>query len=53
MNLEKNEKMKPLNSMRDGRLNTSKCRGKIQKMGVQYIHSSKMPGPSTNFPKKQ
>ena len=23
--------------MRDGRLNTSKCRGKFQKMGVQYI----------------
>jgi hypothetical protein len=38
--------------MKNGRLNTSKYRGKVQKMGELYIHSSKMLGPSPNFPKK-
>jgi hypothetical protein len=27
----------------------SKCRGKVQKMGVLYTHHPKMPGPSPNF----
>jgi hypothetical protein len=46
------KKMKSPSSMKNGRLNTSKCRGKLQKMGVLYTHSSKMPGPSPNFQKK-
>ena len=41
------KKKKSPSSMRNGRLNTSKCRGKLQKMEVLYIHSSKMPSPST------
>jgi hypothetical protein len=39
--------------MSNGRFNTSKCRGKLQKMGVLCTHSSKMPGPSPNFKKKK
>jgi hypothetical protein len=35
--------------MRNGRFHPSKCRGKVQKMGVLYIHSPKMPSPSPNF----
>jgi hypothetical protein len=33
--------------MRNGRFNTSKCRGKLQKMGVLYTHSPKMLGSSS------
>jgi hypothetical protein len=42
--------------MKNGRLHSPKCRGKVQKMGVLYTHSPKMPGPSPNFliiPKKK
>jgi hypothetical protein len=49
------KKMKSPSSMKNGRFHPSKCRGKVQKLGVLYIHSSKMPGPSPNFlitPKK-
>jgi hypothetical protein len=53
---KKNPKnMKSPSSMRNGRFNTSKCRGKLQKMGVLYTHSPKLPSPSSNFliiPKK-
>jgi hypothetical protein len=31
--------------MKNGRLNTSKCRGKLQKMGVLYTHPPKKPRP--------
>jgi hypothetical protein len=46
------KKVKSPNSMRIGRFNTSKCRGKLQKMGVLYTHSPKMPGSSSELPKK-
>jgi hypothetical protein len=52
-NLEKNEISK---LMRNGRFHFPKCRGKVQNIGVPYIHSSKMGGPSSNFfitPKKK
>jgi hypothetical protein len=45
-------KMKSPSSMRNGILNTSKCRGKFQKMGVMFTHSPKMLGPSPKFQKK-
>jgi hypothetical protein len=51
-NFRKNKiwkKIKSPSSMKNGRFNTSKCRGKVQKMGVLYIHSPKMSGPSPNF----
>jgi hypothetical protein len=32
--------------VRNGRFHTSKFRGKLQKMGMLYIHSPKMLGPS-------
>jgi hypothetical protein len=38
-------------SMNFGRISTSKCRGKLQKMGVLYTHSLKSPGPSPKLPK--
>jgi hypothetical protein len=38
-------------SMNFGRISTSKCRGKLQKMGVLYTHSLKSPGPSSKLPK--
>jgi hypothetical protein len=38
-------------SMNFGRISTSKCRGKLQKMGVLYIHSPKSPGPFLKLPK--
>jgi hypothetical protein len=28
------------------------CKGKVQKMGVLYIHSLKRPGPFSKLPKK-
>jgi hypothetical protein len=31
--------------MTDGRFNTSKCRGKLQKMGVLCTHPPKQPRP--------
>jgi hypothetical protein len=37
--------MKPPSSMRNQRLNTSKYRGKLQKMGVLYIPLPRSPGP--------
>jgi hypothetical protein len=40
-------------SMTNGRFITSTCRGMLQKMGVLYIHSSKMPGSSTKVSKKE
>jgi hypothetical protein len=44
--------IKSPSSMRNGRFNTSKYRGKLQKMGVLYIHSPKSPGPLPKIPKK-
>jgi hypothetical protein len=49
------KKMKSPSSMKNGRFHTSKCRGNLQKMEVLYTHSSKLPGPPSNFlitPKK-
>jgi hypothetical protein len=46
------KKVKSPNSVRNGRFNTSKCRGKLQKMGVLYIHSPKRPSPFPKLPKK-
>jgi hypothetical protein len=43
------KKKKSPSSIRNGRFHPSKCRGKIQKMGVLYTHSPKMPGPTPNF----
>jgi hypothetical protein len=37
------KKMESLSSMRNGRFHLSKCRGKVQKMGMLYTHSPKMP----------
>jgi hypothetical protein len=45
--------MKSPRSMRNGRFHPSKCRGKVQKMGVLYIHPSKMPGSSQTSSKYQ
>jgi hypothetical protein len=48
--------MKSLSSMMNVRFHPSKYRGKVQKMGVLYTHSPKMPSPSPNFliiPKKK
>jgi hypothetical protein len=38
--------------MKNGKFNTSKCRDKLQKMGVLYIHSPEMLGSSSIVPKK-
>jgi hypothetical protein len=46
------KKVKSPISMRNGRFNTSKCRGKLQKMGVLYTHSPKSPGLFIKLPKK-
>jgi hypothetical protein len=43
------KKVKSPSSMRNGRIHPPKCRDKLQKMGVLYINSPKMPGPSPNF----
>jgi hypothetical protein len=40
-------------SMRIGIFNTSKCRGKLQKMGMLYTYSPKSPGPFPKLPKKK
>jgi hypothetical protein len=39
--------------MKNGTFNPSKCRGKLQKMGVLYTHSRKSLGPFSKFPKKK
>jgi hypothetical protein len=47
--------MKSPSSMTNGSFHPPKCRGKVQKMGMLYTHSSEMLGPSPNFlitPKK-
>jgi hypothetical protein len=41
--------MKSPNSMRNGRLDTSKYRGKLEKMGVLCIHSPHMPRSTSEF----
>jgi hypothetical protein len=38
--------------MRNGTFDTSKCRGKLQKMGVLYTHSSKSPGLFSKLPRR-
>jgi hypothetical protein len=38
-------------SMNFGRISTSKCKGKLQKMGVLYTHSPKSHGPFPKLPK--
>jgi hypothetical protein len=44
---KKRKKRKLVSSIRNGRFNTSKYRGKFQKMEVLYTHSSKLPGSSS------
>jgi hypothetical protein len=44
--------MKSPSSIRNGRLHPPKCRDKLQKMGVLYTHSPKMPSPFPNNPKE-
>jgi hypothetical protein len=46
------KKVKSPNSMRNGRFDTSKCRGKLEKMGVLCTHSPKSPGLFPKLPKK-
>jgi hypothetical protein len=41
------KKVKSPNFMRNGRFDTSKCRGKLEKMGVLCTHSPQSPGPFT------
>jgi hypothetical protein len=43
------KKIKSLSSMKNGSLNTFKCRAKFLKMGVLYTHSPKMLGPYPDF----
>jgi hypothetical protein len=38
------KKMKSLSSMKNGRFDTPKCKGKVQKMGVLYTHPQRSPG---------
>jgi hypothetical protein len=45
------KKVKSPLSMNFGRISTSKCRGKLQKMGVMHTHSLKSPGLSPKLPK--
>jgi hypothetical protein len=47
------KKVKSPISMRNGAFNTSKCKGKLQKMGVLYTHSLKSPGPFSKLPQKK
>jgi hypothetical protein len=44
------KKIKSPNSMKNGRFDTSKCRGKLEKMGVLCTHSPKSPGPFPKLP---
>jgi hypothetical protein len=46
------KKMKSPSSMRNGRFHPSKPRGKVQKMGVLYIHSPKNVRPIPKLPQK-
>jgi hypothetical protein len=46
------KKIKSPNSMENGRFGTSKCRGKLEKMGVLCTHSPKSPGPFPKLPIK-
>jgi hypothetical protein len=46
------KKVKSVNSMRNGRFDTSKCRGKLEKMGVLCTHSPKSPSPFPKLPFK-
>jgi hypothetical protein len=45
------KKVKSPLSMNFGRISTSKCRGKLQKMGVLYTHSPQKPWPIPKLPK--
>jgi hypothetical protein len=45
------KKIKSPNSMRNGRFDTTKCRKKLEKMGVLCTHSPKSPGPFPKLPK--
>jgi hypothetical protein len=47
------KKVKSANSMRNGRFDTSKCRKKLEKMGVLCTHSPQSPGPFPKLPKKK
>jgi hypothetical protein len=47
------KKVNSPNSMRNGRFDTSKCKGKLEKMGVLCTHSPKMLGSSSKLPKKK
>jgi hypothetical protein len=46
------KKVKSPSSMRNGRFDTSKCRGKLEKMGVLCTHSPKSLGPFPKLPMK-
>jgi hypothetical protein len=46
------KKEKSPNSMMNGRFDTFKCRGKLEKMGVLCTHSPKSPGPFPKLPIK-
>jgi hypothetical protein len=37
------QKIRSPNVLRNGRFDTSKCRGKLEKMGALYTHSPQMP----------
>jgi hypothetical protein len=43
------EKMNFPSSMRNGRFHPLKYTDKVQKMGVMYTRSPKMPSPTPNF----
>jgi hypothetical protein len=45
------KKVKSPNVMRNGRFDTSKCRGKLGKMGVLCTHSPQMPRSISAFQK--
>jgi hypothetical protein len=47
------KKVKSPNSVRNGRFDTSKCRGQLEKMGVLCTHFPKSPGPFPKLPKKK
>jgi hypothetical protein len=46
------KEVKSPNSMRNGRFDTSKCRGKLEKMGVLCTHSPKRRSPFPKLPQK-
>jgi hypothetical protein len=46
------KKIKSPNSMRNGRFDTSKYRGKLDKMGVLCTNSPIIPGPFSKLPNK-